>query len=184
MSKIIDNEEYISIKEFAAAIGYTPQGVYKKINNPLNPLHDLVKTVKGVSYLPKSSISVISAATVIEKTENDLNNDLNNTNDNLNAFNTEETEIPAIEEDKKQEENTDITKEIIEMLKAELEQKNKQIEELNKRLEETTKALHQAQELTHREQELNAKNILMLESQEQKKKKGIFKRIFKGKDNE
>ena len=70
------------------------------------------------------------------------------------------------------------------MLKAELEQKNKQIEELNKRLEETTKALHQAQELTHREQELNAKNILMLESQEQKKKKGIFKRIFKGKDNE
>ena len=62
--------------------------------------------------------------------------------------------------------------------------KNKQIEDLTNQLAETTKALHQAQELTHREQELNAKNVLMLESQEQKKKRGIFKRIFKGKDNE
>ena len=70
------------------------------------------------------------------------------------------------------------------MLKAELETKNKQIEDLTTQLAETTKALHQAQELTHREQDLNAKNVLLLESQEQKKKRGIFKRIFKGKDNE
>ena len=70
------------------------------------------------------------------------------------------------------------------MLRAELETKNKQIEDLTTQLAETTKALHQAQELTHREQDLNAKNVLLLENQEQKKKRGIFKRIFKGKENE
>lgn len=160
MSKtiFIDNQEYISINEFAKEVGYSPQGIYKKINNPLNPLSGLVKTVKGVKYLPKSSISVFSVETVEEKTDNNLNEDLKD----FNAKN------PA----------SHITDKIIEMLKAELEIKNKQIEELNKRLEETTKALHQAQQLTHREQELNAKNILMLESQEQKKK-GIFKKLFR-----
>lgn len=168
MSKtlIIDNQEYISINEFAKEVGYSPQGIYKKINNPLNPLNELVKTVKGVKYLPKSSISVFSVETVIENSGNSLN-------DNLNDLNTENKEETA----------QDITAEIIKMLKAELEIKNKQIEDLNTRLAETTQALHQAQELTHREQELNAKNILMLESQEQKKKRGIFKRIFKGKNN-
>ena len=49
MSKsiIIDNQEYISINEFARVVEYSPQGIYKMINNPLNPLYSLVKKVKG-----------------------------------------------------------------------------------------------------------------------------------------
>lgn len=183
MSKtiFIDNQEYISINEFAKEVGYSPQGIYKKINNPLNPLNELVKTVKGVKYLPKSSISVFSVETVIENSGNSLNENLNPLNNNFNSLNEEET---APREEKKDSSAPDITIEIIEMLRAELETKNKQIEDLTTQLAETTKALHQAQELTHREQDLNAKNVLLLESQEQKKKRGIFKRIFKGKDNE
>ena len=72
MSKtiLIDNQEYISINEFAKEVGYSPQGIYKRINNPLNPLNELVKTVKGVKYLPKSSITVFSVETVIENSGN------------------------------------------------------------------------------------------------------------------
>lgn len=169
MSKsiFIDNQEYITVNEFSSLADYTPQGIYKMIKNPLNPLNSLVKTIKGVKYLPKSSVSLVFL-------DVDEKNNLNSLNENLNDLN-------AKFETSKEKENTDnfayISIEIIEMLKRELESKNKQIEELNNRLEETTQALQNAQELTRREQELNAKNILMLENSEQKKK-GIFKRFF------
>lgn len=175
MAKIINNQEYLTIKEFAAAVGYTPQGIYRMINNNLNDLSKVVKTVKGVKYIPKSCISVISAEFVNENEENTLNDFLNKNNDILNDFSKSSETAPAPEKDQA---NTKITIEIVEMLKAELEIKNKQIEELNNRLADITETLQREQELNRRQQEISAKNLLMLESKDQKKK-GIFKRLFK-----
>lgn len=173
MSILLNNEEYLTIKELAEQIGYTPQALYKKINNPLNPLNKLVKTVKSVKYLPKSCISVISEEVENLKPLNDLNH-------NLNSLNNESIYNSAPDAEQKQTENTDISKAIIEMLKNELEVKNKHIEELNNRLSELTNTLQREQELNRIQQEINAKNLLLLESKENKRK-GIFKRIFKGK---
>lgn len=176
MSRIINGQEYLTIKEFAEAIGYTPQALYKQLNNPLNPLNLSVERVKSIKYLPKSLISSYIESTEKENSLNSLNENLNPLNQNLNSLNPKTT-APTDETAPK------ITEEIIEMLRAELDTKNKQIEELNNRLAETTKALQREQELNHRQQELTAKNILLLEEAE-KKKENIFKRIFKKKEKE
>lgn len=166
MSIIIKNQEYLTIKEIAEIIGYTPQGIYKKINNQLNPLNTLVKTVKGVKYLPKDSVSLLVSEIGEEGSLNDLNNSLNDlNNESLN-----------LKHEQDEHKKKDITEEIISMLKAELDNKNRQIEELNGRLQEITQALHQEQELNRRQQDINAKNLLMLDSKENKK--GFLKQIF------
>ena len=175
MAKIINNQEYLTIKEFAAAVGYTPQGIYRIINNDLNNLSKVVKTVKGVKYIPKSSIFAISAEFVNENETNTLNEILNNDNNILNDFSKSSESASAPQKDQAAD---SITIEIVEMLKAELEIKNKQIEDLNNRLADITETLQREQELNRRQQEISAKNLLILESTDQKKK-GIFKRLFK-----
>lgn len=138
---------YISIAEFSKRANISKQRVYQLLNKSLK---DFVKEVDGVKMLHISALehyqSKVNKSRVEQRFEQDFNNPLN-----------------------------DSLIKTIEVLQEQLSVKDRQIEELNNRLAETTQALHQAQELTHREQDLTAKNVLMLESQEQKKKKkGIF----------
>ena len=138
---------YISIAEFSKRANISKQRVYQLLNKSLS---DFVKEVDGVKMLHISALERYQSKGNKSRVEQGFEQDLNNPlNDSL---------IKTIE-----------------VLQEQLSVKDRQIEELNNRLAETTQALHQAQELTHREQDLNAKNVLMLESQEQKKKKkGIF----------
>ena len=138
---------YISIAEFSKRANISKQRVYQLLNKSLS---DFVKEVDGVKMLHISALERYQSKGNKSRVEQGFKQDLNNPlNDSL---------IKTIE-----------------VLQEQLSVKDRQIEELNNRLAETTQALHQAQELTHREQDLNAKNVLMLESQEQKKKKkGIF----------
>lgn len=138
---------YISIAEFSKRANISKQRVYQLLNKSLK---DFVKEVDGVKMLHIQALeryqSKENKSRLKQGFEQELNNPLN-----------------------------DSLIKTIEVLQEQLSVKDRQIEELNNRLAETTQALHQAQELTHREQDLNAKNVLMLESQEQKKKKkGIF----------
>ena len=138
---------YISIAEFSKRANISKQRVYQLLNKSLS---DFVKEVDGVKMLHIQALERYQSKGNKSRVEQGFEQDLNNPlNDSL---------IKTIE-----------------VLQEQLSVKDRQIEELNNRLAETTQALHQAQELTHREQDLNAKNVLMLESQEQKKKKkGIF----------
>lgn len=138
---------YISIAEFSKRANISKQRVYQLLNKSLK---DFVKEVDGVKMLHIQALERYQSKENKSRVEQGFEQDFNNPlNDSL---------IKTIE-----------------VLQEQLSVKDRQIEELNNRLAETTQALHQAQELTHREQDLNAKNVLMLESQEQKKKKkGIF----------
>lgn len=138
---------YISIAEFSKRANISKQRVYQLLNKSLK---DFVKEVDGVKMLHIQALERYKSKENKSRVEQGFEQDFNNPlNDSL---------IKTIE-----------------VLQEQLSVKDRQIEELNNRLAETTQALHQAQELTHREQDLTAKNVLMLESQEQKKKKkGIF----------
>ena len=48
-------KEYISIKEFAAAVGVSQQAIYKQLNNKLKPY---LKVVDNKKMLEKSAISL------------------------------------------------------------------------------------------------------------------------------
>jgi hypothetical protein len=146
-AEMSQESNYISIAEFSKRANISKQRVYQLLNKSLK---DFVKEIDGVKMLHIQALERYqnkeNNSRVEQGFEQDLNNPLN------------DTLIKTIE-----------------ILQEQLNVKDRQIEELNNRLAETTHALHQSQELTHREQDLNAKNVLMLESQEQKKKKkGIF----------
>lgn len=146
-AEMSQESNYISIAEFSKRANISKQRVYQLLNKSLS---DFVKEVDGVKMLHISALERYQSKGNKSRVEQGFEQDFNNPlNDSL---------IKTIE-----------------VLQEQLSVKDRQIEELNNRLAETTQALHQAQELTHREQDLNAKNVLMLESQEQKKKKkGIF----------
>lgn len=50
-------KEYISIKEFAAAVGISQQAIYKQLNNKLKPY---LKVVDSKKMLEKSAISLFN----------------------------------------------------------------------------------------------------------------------------
>ena len=146
-AEMSQESNYISIAEFSKRANISKQRVYQLLNKSLK---DFVKEVDGVKMLHIQALERYQKKENKSRVEQGFEQDFNNPlNDSL---------IKTIE-----------------VLQEQLSVKDRQIEELNNRLAETTQALHQAQELTHREQDLTAKNVLMLESQEQKKKKkGIF----------
>ena len=49
------NQEYLSIKEFAAAVGVSQQAIYKQLNNKLKPY---LKVVDNKKMLEKSALSL------------------------------------------------------------------------------------------------------------------------------
>ena len=50
-------KEYLSIKEFAAAVGVSQQAIYKQLNNKLKPY---LKVVDSKKMLEKSALSLFS----------------------------------------------------------------------------------------------------------------------------
>lgn len=67
-------KEYLSIKDFAAAVGITKQAVYKQLNNKLKPF---LKVVENKKMIEKSAISLFEKKTTLNQDEQPLNNQLN-----------------------------------------------------------------------------------------------------------
>ncbi|MBR5866350.1 MAG: hypothetical protein IKZ04_00420 [Spirochaetaceae bacterium] len=62
--------EYISIKEFAEAVGVSQQAIYKQLNNKLKPF---VKLVDGKKKLDKSAFELFEKKEKGERVEQPLN---------------------------------------------------------------------------------------------------------------
>lgn len=143
--KPIDQEELLTVREFAEKAGVSVQAVYKRLNNSLNPY---IQLVKGRKMLKSSALSDIYGVNVEQPFNHSIKPELKNKN---NSF----------DEDFCSTETTETI--LIAMLQKELESKNhqllvkdKQIEELNKRLEESTTALMTAQQTAQAAQALHA----------------------------
>lgn len=100
-------KEYLSIKEFASAVGVSQQAIYKQLNNKLK---DYLKIVEGKKMLDKSAFALF------EKQENstDIQQQL------LNVLQTELKEKSLR----------------IESLEKQIVEKDKQISELHKLLDQ------------------------------------------------
>ena len=82
------DKEYLSVKEFAAAAGLTPQAVYKKLNNQLKPYFKMVdgkKTIEksALELFDRSSETTTSSATVEQQLINMLQTELNKKNEQI-----------------------------------------------------------------------------------------------------
>ena len=64
-------KEYLSIKEFAAAVGISPQAVYKQLNNKLKPY---LKTVDGKKTIEKSALFLFEKEPKTNEVEQQLIN--------------------------------------------------------------------------------------------------------------
>lgn len=65
--------KYLSIKDFAAAIGVTKQAVYKQLNNKLQPY---LKVVDGKKMIEKSALSLFDKKPEVNQEEQQTNNQL------------------------------------------------------------------------------------------------------------
>lgn len=77
-------KEYLSIKEFAAAVGVSQQAIYKQLNNKLKPY---LKLVDNKKMLEKTALSLFEKEEKINGVEqqliNMLQNELNKKNEQI-----------------------------------------------------------------------------------------------------
>ena len=66
-------QEYLSINDFAAAVGITKQAVYKQLNTKLKTY---LKVVNGKKMIEKSALSLFDKKTEVNQNEQQLNNQL------------------------------------------------------------------------------------------------------------
>lgn len=71
-------KEYISIKEFADAVGVSQQAIYKQLNKELNnKLKPYLKVVEKKKMLEKTALSLFEKEEKNNQVEQRLNNELN-----------------------------------------------------------------------------------------------------------
>ena len=157
-------KDFLSIKDFAEAAGFTPQGIYKRLSDEENELHRFCRKENG-----KTVISAAALAAIFNK-----------------EYKPHEQEQPKDE--------SSSTDKVIEILKEQIEAQRKDIEEKNNLINTLAAQLENSQKLISQEQQLNYANtqkILALEAAAEereaaaampieKEKKGFFS-IFKRK---
>ena len=134
-------EQYISISEFAEITGTTRQAVYQRLNKSLQKY---VKTVDNKKMLNTKALEDIYSVNLDKECKGkckEVDKDCKGDRKGIDSQ----------------------TQQLIDMLQTELEIKNNQIKELNTRLSE-------AHNLLDQEQKLNAKRTLELEEKETKQK--------------
>lgn len=141
-------KEYLSVKDFAQKIGVSVQSVYKKINKEDSELKPYIVKEKNVVKIDIRAI-------------------------------TEIYNIPVKTASPK-EETVDIKEFFINQLQEkdrQIQEKDRQIQEKDNQLNSALERLAEANRLLDQQQKLNAADkskILELESQEQKRKRGLF----------
>lgn len=153
-------DNYISVREFAEMVGVSVQSIYKRMKKADDPIRDFIKIKEGKKVISVEAIEIIYDS----------------------DFCFEE-----IKEEKKNEEDTEAIKLLkaqIEHLQKEIEFKNKQLEDLTEQLKASSERETNYQTLLNQQQQLTAiekQKVLMLE---EKKKKGLFNRFKRDKNNE
>lgn len=151
-------KDFLSIKDFAEAAGFTPQGIYKRLKDEKDELQQYCKEIDGKKFISAAALSAI--------------------------FNKEYK--PHEQEQQKEESSTnkviEILKEQIEAQRKDIEEKNNLINTLAAQLENSQKLISQEQQLNY----ANTQKILALEAAAsapiEKEKKGFFS-LFKKKGN-
>ena len=108
-------KQYLSIREFAVKAGKSSQAIYKKVDNQLSTYVILVDNQK---YIDKTALFEVFGLAVDNQVDN-FSTKVDNQVDNQN-------QAP---------ESSDVSKELLEMLKEEIAKKDKQIEQLQANLQ-------------------------------------------------
>lgn len=137
-------QEYLSIKDFAAAVGITKQAVYKQLNNKLKPY---LKEVDNKKMIEKSALLLFERKSDLNQDEQQLNNQLN-------------------------EKLIDMLQKELEEKGQQLHEKDKQIAELQKLLDQSQKLnAMDKQKILELEDKMAAVDQELQEQEEQNKKK-------------
>ena len=156
----MDNNEYITISEFAKAVGTTNQAIYQQLDKRLKPYY---KVIDNRKMLSSSAIQEIYKKPV----DKDFNS--NQSSDSQELIKALQTHIQDLQEQ-------------LSVVNADKQEKDRQLAEKDKQildLTETVKTLSQS---------INAKNHTELADKLETKlledgsgkKKGFFSRLFKG----
>lgn len=152
----MNNDEYISIKEFADKSGTSPQNIYQRMKQ--GSLNQFVKSLNGKKYINIKALELFdqsnfkSNSTCLKKVEQEL-----------------ESSLKLL--DNEREKNKELSNEI-ELLKVEKQDLTKQIFDLNKKIQEYADKFSN---LAEQQQTLNLLAVA--------KKKNIFLRLFGKKDH-
>lgn len=125
-----NEQEYMTVKEFAAAAGVTEQAVYKQLNNKLSTYST---ELNGKKVLKIEALKEYRTKEV----ETELTQKLNET----------EAEVNRLKEQIQQQKVDELSKAVNE-LKEQLRTKDQQIESLHDLLKESQEALNRQQQLT------------------------------------
>lgn len=153
--KVVD-KELLTVKEFAQLSGRTKQAIYKQLNNKLSPF---VQTINNQKMLETRALKEIFNIDIEQQKDEKLNDEIN-----LESC---------------------LEASLYEILKDELEAKNKQIIHLQGEL--ATERQHNREQadkiaiFADQAQKLQLAQMKpqISENEEEPKKKGLFKRLFK-----
>lgn len=128
-----NEQEYMTVKEFAAAAGVTEQAVYKQLNNKLSTYST---ELNGKKVLKIEALKEYRTKEV----ETELTQKLNET----------EAEVNRLKEQIQQQKVDELSKAVndVNELKEQLRTKDQQIESLHDLLKESQEALNRQQQLT------------------------------------
>lgn len=147
-------DNYLTIKEFAAAAGVSQQAVYKRLEKALKPYYKIIDGKKmiakeGLELYNFSTIQPTIKSTVVEPVENTEAvrpsggfSSLNHSTNPTTGLTTTEAQFEALNK-------------TLEILQRELEVKNKQIDDLNNRLAEALKTVDNQTLLLNQQQQLS-----------------------------
>lgn len=147
-------DNYLTIKEFAAAAGVSQQAVYKRLEKALKPYYKIIDGKKmiakeGLEIYLHSTIQPTIQPAVVNPVENaevrtsspENGNQINSTSQST-SLTTENAQFEALNK-------------TLEILQRELEVKNKQIDDLNNRLAEALKTVETQNILISQQQHLS-----------------------------
>lgn len=152
----MDEQQYVSIKEFARRVGVSPQAIYKRLNQVGNRLNNYIKLVGNQRMLNIQALQDVYGIEVVNE-----NQPVEKPDDNLSQ--PEQGVIEVLREQLRVKD---------EQMERELQVKNEQIRILQQQLREESERHHaelqRAQENLEREQQLHLlsqRRVLELEGQ-------------------
>ena len=176
----MNNNESLSVSEFAAAANVKPQTIYKQLTGRLEPY---VITVRGKKRIRKEALTDFYSENQPESTENQPNS-----TENIQPNSTEN------QPESTQNQQIEALNRLIEMVQNELEEKNKQLAIKDKQIQELNDRLAEAMQLTKGQQYIaaadkttelleadNKSDIIINETEPKQKnikKKSFWQRLF------
>ena len=133
-------KRYLTVREFATRAGVSNQAIYKQVVNQLSTYVIVVDNQKFIDETALSEVYKIEVDNQVGNFDNQVDNQIDNGKTSLNGT------------DQEQEQN-DISRELIEMLKEEIKKKDQQIEKLQASIE---KAYSQIADMAQKAQYITA----------------------------